>query len=300
MGKRMKSNRALGRCCRIGVSAGLLGLVALAAPPAGAVSFLGLEPGDVIDTVGFTIASGQADFDDVNDTFDIDATLDDITTTVGSPGGPEVLQQIGGGLLRVRLDLVGESLTHFGFGFFDYVATFQGRAGTDDVQLYSPVSGNLPEQDGRLLVPGEFLSSNLQIQVFFTPFLNLAPTFSIVGTFNVIAGGDATFKQAFGLTGSLADILGAAGQSVPPTVNLVSDGWLFSVRDTNLLACAALANGSACGGTVLNDSGSFTVTSGTGEIVPQNPAPFVPEPGTGLLLGGGLLGLLAVARRLRG
>lgn len=295
----MQIHGALLRKLRTLAATGAAGLAAFAASPAGAVSFLGLDPGDVIATIGFTIGNAQASFDDVNDTFDIDAEADDITTTAGSPGGPEVLQQIGGGLVRARFDLAAESLTYFGAGFFDYQATFTGRAGTNDVEIYSPATGNLPEQDGRLLVPGEFLSDNFVVSIFFTPFANFLPTFSIFGTFNVVAGGDATFKQAFGQTGGLADILGAAGESLPPTLALVSDGWLFSVRDTNILACATQANGSACAGSILNDGGSFTVVSGTGEIVPQNPSPFVPEPGTGLLLGGGLLGLLAVARRVR-
>ena len=52
----------------------------------------------------------------------------------------------------------------------------------------------------------------------------------------------------------------------------------------------------AADGNIFNDSHTFELT---GQIKTTNTAAFVPEPSTAALLGGGLLGLLAAARRTR-
>jgi hypothetical protein len=75
--------------------------------------------------------------------------------------------------------------------------------------------------------------------------------------------------------------IGPSGQA-----NLLIDGTIF---DFNM----PLDN-LAKDGNVFNTS--FTVSL-SGTLIPLNPSPFVPEPSTALLLGAGLLGLLAMGRR---
>ena len=267
----------------------------LVASPAQA-TFLGLENGDVVDTIGFTIGSGGGTFVDSTDAVDISGQGDDITTTAGSPGGPEVLTQLSGGAIDVNLDLGAESLKFLGGTFFQYEAELVGRLLETDVQLNSPTGGPDPEQDGRVLVTGEFLSDNVTVTIIFDATFAFAPTFTFGGIFNV-TGGDATFLQAFGQVGDLADIIGASSSSIPALNVLLADGWLFSFRDTNLTVCAGQAANTFCADGNVTGLQDFNF-SGTGELIPQNPSAF-PEPGVFALLGTGLLGLLAIGRRTR-
>ena len=264
-------------------------VLVLASSTTAGASFLGLTTGDVIDTVGLTIDAGGAVFTDTaattGDSLAITATADDITTTT-----PSVLSEINSGAINILLSVDSESLTSLGFGFFQYDAVFSGN-GVNPVELYAPTGGPAAEQDGRLLVAGDFLTTpNSSLTVVFDSAGFVAPTFSFFGTFDV-TGGDATFLQAFGSVGNLADILAVSTSSIPDLATLLADGYLFSERDDgaggNLLtACAA----------TVTCSGAFTGTqswnaSGTGEIVPQLPSTFVPEPGTFLMVSLGLVGL---------
>ena len=270
-----------------------------ATTPAHAV-FLGLEPGDVIDRIGFSIGAGAstgATFTDTaaatGDILTINALANDITTE-GPPA--EVLTEIDGGIVDITLSVVGESLAYFGGTFFQYSATFNG-AGLNPVNIYAPTGGPAAEQDGRLLVSGDFSTApNSTLQVFFDSSGAIAPTFTFTGTFDV-TGGDATFLQAFGSVGNLADVLAASSSSIPNLGVLLADGHLFSERDDGaggslLAACAAAIT---CSGAIVGTQ-SWTAT-GTGEIRPQNPSPFVPEPGTFALVCVGLAGLGATGRR---
>jgi hypothetical protein len=283
-----------------------MALGAFMASSANALTFLGLDSStkDQIDTVGFTIAPGDGVFVDSADTLDIAATADDITATPTDPVGPsKVLLEIGGGALDINFDLDLEALVYTGFAdIFIYTAELSGRAGEADVSLFSPTGGPAPEQDGRLLIEGEFLGGPALFEVTFSA-SGGAPTLTFSGEFTVQAGGDETFKQAFGTTGNLADLLGTTTTSSPTTAVLLSDGYIFSDRLDGgvnpLTACiAAHPGGGPCGGTITGDTADFTF-GGTGEIQPMNPAPFVPEPATATMLALGLLGL-AAHRRSRG
>jgi hypothetical protein len=263
--------------------------------PAAQADFLGLQTGDVIDTIGYTIPAAGGSFVDAADTLDIDAFADDITTTF-----PEVLTEIGGGDIEVNLDLSGETLTFLGPAgpsfAYSYVATFTGRAGVDDITLRAPTGGPLPEQDGRDLITGEIISASVTVTFDTLGFLG-PPSLTIGGTFNV-SGGDATFMSAFGGVGDLADIVGISSSTVPTVATLLADGFLFSNRSTDLTGtgCGGQTPGTTCAGTVIDQTGSFTF-SGNGEVSPQTPAPFVPEPTTFTLLSFGLIGWLSASRK---
>ena len=82
----------------------------LVASPAKA-TFLGLDAGDVLDTVGYTIPGAGGVFNDVSDELDVSAQADDITTTTAV-----VLTEIGGGAIDVNLDLISETLLFLGDG----------------------------------------------------------------------------------------------------------------------------------------------------------------------------------------
>ncbi|MEE3330466.1 MAG: PEP-CTERM sorting domain-containing protein, partial [Myxococcota bacterium] len=268
-------------------------VLALASSSTASASFLGLENGDVIDRIGFTINSGGAVFTDTaaatGDSLAITASADDITTTT-----PEVLTDINTGMIDITLSVDSETIVYLGsgggFDFFTYTAIFSGD-GVDPVKIYAPTGGPAPEQDGRLLVSGAFVTSpNPSLSITFSTNPFGTPTFTFTGTFDV-TGGDSTFLQAFGNTGELADVIAASTSSIPSLAGLMTDGHLFSQRDDGmggnlLLSCAG---GGTCTGTITGQQ-SWNA-SGTGEIRPQNAAPFVPEPGTFLMVSIGLIGL---------
>ena len=89
---------------RLRVALCMSAVFVLASSFTASASFLGLENGDVIDSVGFTINSGGAVFTDTaaptGDLLSITASADDITTTT-----PEVLTEINTGLIDITLSV---------------------------------------------------------------------------------------------------------------------------------------------------------------------------------------------------
>jgi hypothetical protein len=304
-GDRSDTARSMGR--RILVAATL---ATLATSPAEAASFLGLDTatGDEIDSIGFVIdpnsgtyfeSSGQLDFTAKATNIDAHATIpvDTLPTTrheiSGSPGGGT------NGAVDVNVDVDSETLSWAGAGaggsnWFNYQATLEGRASDIDITLTSAVGGALPEQDGRTLITGEILGL-MTIDVFFNDVTGLFGTLDVTGTFQV-TGGDPVFMSIFGNAGDLAKLFTDLISSIPDTSTLLADGHLFSTRDDGsegslLAACAA---GVTCTGSVVGTQ-DFTF-GGQGEIIPDSPSAFVPEPGTGLLLGLGLCGFAGLRR----
>jgi hypothetical protein len=279
---------------------------ALVASPSSA-GFLGMDSGDVIDSVGWTVASGGGVFTDNvgvgSDLYDVSGTATDITTTAGSPGGATVLTEIGGGSVGLHLDLASESLirvTSNPFSLYSYSATLTGRAGVNDITLTAPTGAGEGE-NGQDLMIGEVMGS-VTIGVGF--FVNagtgaLLPTgmsFTATGIFEV-TGGDGTFLQVFGEYGDLADLILTSTSTLPSILTLMSDGHLMSNRSQDFLDCTV--GGGNCSAAISDENADFTF-SATGAIEPQASQAFnpIPEPASGLLVTFGLVAL-GVARRQR-
>jgi len=96
---------------------------------------------------------------------------------------------------------------------------------------------------------------------------------SLIGVGKItILGGDLNLVNALGGTGGQANLLLSASffGFNPPLADLAIDGNIFNL--------------------------DFNVSL-SGTLIPIKPSPFVPEPTTALLLGAGLVGLLALGRR---
>jgi hypothetical protein len=114
-------------------------------------AFLGLDIGDTIDTIGFTIGAGGAVYNDTTNELDITAFADDIQLDGGGS-----LTQIGGGVVTIQLEVVNETLTHIFGTFFEYTATFAAQSGvTNPVEIYSMLPDAGFDDDGVFFMPPE-------------------------------------------------------------------------------------------------------------------------------------------------
>jgi len=121
--------------------------------------------------------------------------------------------------------------------------------------------------EGQFTGGGVFIEGNLDLTT------NAAQILTGTGAVN-ITGGDANLVAALGGTGAGAEIILSFStfNFSPPLQNLVLSG---NVWDQD-----------------------FQVSL-SGTVSPFTSSPFVPEPSTALMLGGGLLGLLGVSRRMK-
>ena len=255
----MRISRRLG-----GMALGVLAGVLLVATPAQAGPF-GLQFGDEIQFVEVDALKQNGD------SVDYDFVAGEITGN-GRPTA-FVVDRVGSGITSLNvagagaeIQFAGALLNHSGF-FSDApvntalatFGTFGGGATTPDFRLV---------QGGFNIIFGSFLTN---LFVFGNVDIS-QPGGTLVGFANfVITGGVQNIVDAFGPTGILDFSIG-----------------IFNFAP-NLAAIGADAN-------IMNESWSAAFS---GTVTPLQASPFVPEPATAALLGSGLLGLLAFARRTR-
>lgn len=196
--------------------------------------------------------------------------------------------------------------------FYDFsTGLFDGQGRINSLQA-SP-SGTLVQTNSTYTFSAAFLSQSLTLSA---PFANteallvspgLQPDFVIQEGLSTVLFGN--------FIGDLV-VSGEVNLNDPGPQNLSAIGRIqFTGGATNLLAALGGVGGQAnvllsatvgafdptlttlaADGNVWNSDYSVSLT---GQLIPLNPAPFVPEPSTALLFGAGILGLMAVSRRAR-
>jgi hypothetical protein len=252
------------RLARLGTVALVALTIALGAAPAGAGP-LGLNNGDTITSVEWdalmsTPGQGGA-YDNPTGLFHTDGRV----TAVNIQGPTTVLQSN----VDFEFDLafVSESLNFVNFPPTVFSNIVLGSAG-------NAVAGPdvIVRENGNTILFGDFTS--LVVAAGDIDVLNGSSQIVAVGRIT-ITGGDANLVNALGGAG--------VGQA---NILLTASIFGFSPDVTTLLADQVLFNS------------NFAVSL-SGTLIPLSSAPFVPEPSTALLLGGGLIALIGVTRRAR-
>jgi hypothetical protein len=223
---------------------------------------LGLQAGDVVTNLEWDALKSVSGDGGSFDSGSGVTAMDGRITSVSLQAGPTTNPLTG---VNFTLDATLQSVssTPLGGTLFLIVAEFGGVAG-DDITL-SDGTGTILTAELDPLAP-------LQIGgVFDTSNLTLTPSANVDAANIMITGGDPALQAALGGMATL-EITGTITDFAPSLATLLGDGNLFN--------------------------SSFTY-SGSGNITPTNPAPFVPEPGVVALLGAGLA-VGALARRGRG
>jgi len=179
--------------------------------------------------------------------------------------------------------------------------------------LQTNPSGTLVQSDATYTFSADFLSESLTLSA---PFANTTATLISPGLqpdFVVLEGLSTVLFGNF--VGNLV-VSGEINLNNPGPQNLSAIGRVqFTGGAANLLTALGGAGGQAnvlLSVTVGDFDPDLTVLAAdnevwnssfnvslTGQLIPLNPAPFVPEPSTALLFGAGILGLMAVSRRAR-
>ncbi len=203
-------------------------------------------------------------------------------------------------------------------GFYD-VNTSLYEADGRFTTVNTDVSGSIGQTDTDFSFSIEFISESLNILAF--PIVEseafLGSAASIIPDFIVTEGG---LNVLFGNFVGNVRVSGEINVNAIPTSMSAIGRVQFTGGATNLLAALGGIGGQAnvtfsvtvsdfdpsllnLIGNVVTDGQIFNSnysSSFVGSMTPLNAQPFVPEPSTALLLGGGLLGLLGLTRRTRG
>ncbi len=230
---------------------------------------LGLLPGDIVTQMEWdalqTVSGDGGVHDPALGTLG-GAYMDGQLTSVSVNPGP-ITRLVSDTTFRLDMDFVTFTPTDLGGGLVFLVSRYSGAALVDPDLTVTDLTGTILELD------------------FAEPFIisgvidtNAAP--NEIGSLNAqvrlsVEGGDPLLIAALGGLGT-----GGGAQ-------LQLTGTLFGFDPSLSTTMAGDQN-------PFND---FFTFSGTGLITVENPAPFVPEPSAGLLLGAGLLGLATRRRR---
>ena len=246
-------------------AAALLALsTALSAEPASAAP-LGLVLGDQISSIewdALTTNPGQGGF--YNDTTNLFSGDGQITAV--NIQGPTTLVQ-NNVSLNFDLDFISETLD---FSSFPPIVHQNITLGTPGNSIAGP--DVIIRENGNTILFGNFTS----LVVADGDIDTTSGSSQIIANGRItITGGDADLVNALGGVGlGQADIL------------LTASVFGFSPSAATLLADGEIFN-------------SDFAVSLSGTLTPLTAAPFVPEPSTALLLGGGLIALIGVSRRAR-
>lgn len=249
---------------RLGAVALLALSIALSAAPASAGP-LGLDSGDTISSIewdALTSTPGQGGaYSDATNLFSADGRV-----TAVNVQGPTTLLQSNVDM-HFDLDFISETLDFSGFPPIVFTNIVLGTPGNS-------VAG-----------PDVVIRENSNTILFgnFTSLVVAAGDLDVSsGSSQIVAVGRITIT---GGDANLVNALGGAG-----------------LGQANILLTASVFGFTPDVGTLLADSELFNsdfAVSLSGTLIPLSAAPFIPEPSTALLVGGGLIALIGVSRRAR-